>query len=118
MVVPPGAQAFADLPIVLPEIAGMLTPRPGELSLFDVGGDDAGARALASLRTRVREGDYQLWQVINGRRPSTATVEACLRMRDRIEHASRWRVTGWLVNTHLIDDTTPDTVHVICPSVR
>ena len=51
VVVPPGAQAFADLPIVLPEIRGMLRPPDGMLTIFDVGGDDVGAKVLASLRT-------------------------------------------------------------------
>lgn len=110
VVMPPGAQAFADLPIVLPEIAGMLHPKDNTISLFDVGGDDVGARALAALRPRVREGEYELWQVINAKRPFTDTVAGCLTMQQQIEKASRWRVTGWLVNTHLIDDTTPDTI--------
>lgn len=110
VVVPPGSQVFADLPIVLPEIAGMLHPKDGTVSLFDVGGDDVGARALASLRPRLRDGDYQLWQVINAKRPFTDSVAGCLAMRQQIEKASRWRVTGWLVNTHLIDETTPSTI--------
>lgn len=110
VVVPPGSQVFADLPIVLPEIAGMLHPKAGTVSLFDVGGDDVGARALAALRPRVRDGEYQLWQVINAKRPFTDTVAGCLAMRQHIEKASRWRVTGWIVNTHLIEETTPSTI--------
>ncbi|UCF67048.1 MAG: cobalamin biosynthesis protein CbiA, partial [Acidobacteriota bacterium] len=46
VVVPPGAQAYADLPILLPEIKGMLHPPEDTLSLFDVGGDDVGATVL------------------------------------------------------------------------
>lgn len=110
VVMPPGAQVFADLPIVLPEIAGMLHPKDGTVSLFDVGGDDVGARALAALRPRVRDGEYELWQVVNAKRPFTDSVAGCLAMRQQIEKASRWRVTGWLVNTHLIDETTPATI--------
>jgi hypothetical protein len=110
VVVPAGAQAWADLPIILPELRGMLHPPPGTISIFDVGGDDAGARALASFRTSLAEGDYQLWQVINAKRPFTDTVAGCLAMRDAIERASRFHVTGWLVNSHLIDETTPESV--------
>lgn len=110
VVVPPGAQAWADLPIILPEIRGMLHPPPGTISIFDVGGDDAGARALASFRTSVADNAYQLWQVINAKRPFTDTVAGCLRMRRAIESASRFSVTGWLVNSHLIDETTPECV--------
>lgn len=110
VVVPPGVQVFADLPIVLPEIRGMLRPPTGTVSIFDVGGDDVGARALASFRTSVADGEYELWQVINARRPFTDSVAGCLAMRRSIESASRWNVTGLVVNTHLIEDTTVDVV--------
>jgi len=110
VVVPPGAQEYADLPIVLPEIAGMLQPPEGVLSLFDVGGDDVGARVLASLRPRIVDGHYELWQVVNSRRPFTGTVDGCLKMLREMELASRLRVTGLLVNSHLIEETTLEVV--------
>lgn len=110
VVVPPGAQIFADLPIIVPEIRGMLHPPAGTISVFDVGGDDVGARALSSFRTSIAEGEYELWQVINAKRPFTDTVAGCLAMRRAIEDASRFSVTGLLVNSHLIDHTTPATV--------
>ena len=110
VVVPPGAQAWADLPIILPEVRGMLHPPAGVVTILDVGGDDAGARSLASFRTSIADGEYELWQVINAKRPFTSTVEGCLRMIASIENASRWRVTGLVANAHLIDETTAETV--------
>ncbi len=110
VVVPPGAQVFADLPIILPEIRGMLRPPDGVVTILDVGGDDVGARALASFRTSIADGEYELWQVINAKRPFTDTVDGCLRMKRAVEEASRWTVTGLLANSHLIDETTPGTV--------
>ena len=110
VVVPPGAQAFADLPIVVPEIQGMLHPPEGTLCLFDVGGDDIGAKVLASLRPRIADGSYELWQVINSRRPFTDTVDGCLAMQAALEKASRLEVTGLLANSHLIEETTAETV--------
>lgn len=107
VVMPSGAHAYADLPIVLPEIRGLFNPPPGRLSVFDVGGDDVGARALASFRCAVQEGSYELWQVVNARRPFTDSVEGCRKMRWELEAASRFQVTGLLVNSHLMDDTTP-----------
>jgi hypothetical protein len=110
VVMPPGAQAWADLPIILPEIRGLLHPPEGTITIFDVGGDDVGARALASLRTSLRDGEYELWQVINAKRPFTDTVEGCLAMRRAIDASSRLSITGLLVNSHLIDQTTTGTV--------
>ena len=110
VVVPPGKLAGADLPIVLPEIAGLLRPPVGTVSLLDIGGDDVGARVLSSFRPMLKEGAYQLWQVVNGSRPFTSTVAGCHRIRAELEAASRLRVTGLVGNTHLIDETTRDTV--------
>ncbi len=110
VVVPPGAQAFADLPIVLPEIAGMLRPGPGTTTVFDVGGDDVGARALASFRTAIGDAPYQLWQVVNAMRPFTRDVEGCLGVQRAIEASSRLAVTGYVANAHLVTDTTVETV--------
>lgn len=110
VVVPPGPHAWADLPIILPEIRGLLHPAEGTVVIFDVGGDEVGARALASLRTSLGDGQYELWQVINAKRPFTDTVDGCLAMRRAIEASSRLSVTGLLVNSHLIDQTTTGTV--------
>lgn len=110
VVVPPGAQEFADLPIVRPEIAGMLRPPAGSLSLFDVGGDDVGARALGAFRPVLEDGRYELWQVINSRRPFSDTPDGCAAMGASIEGTSRLKITGLLVNSHLITETTPEVV--------
>jgi hypothetical protein len=110
VVVPPGAQAYADLPIILPEIAGMLRQPEGVTTIFDVGGDDVGARVLSSLQPSIPEGGYQLWQVINSRRPFTGTLDECIAMQLAVEKASRLKVTGLIANSHLIDETTPETI--------
>jgi hypothetical protein len=110
VVIPPGDQKWADLPIVVPEIKGMLEPSGEDISIFDVGGDDVGARMLSSLREPLGDGSYSLLQVINSRRPFTSTLEGCLKMHDQIEAASRLKVTGLAVNSHLLDDTTPEVV--------
>jgi hypothetical protein len=110
VVVPPGSQAFADLPIVLPEIRGMLHPPEGTVTLFDVGGDDVGARALASLRPALGDAPYELWQVVNAKRPFSRNVAAVRALMRELESASRLAVTGLLANSHLVDDTTAETL--------
>lgn len=110
VVIPPGAQQHADLPIVVPEIRGMLEPEEGSYSLFDVGGDPVGATLLSSLHESIGESPYSLLQVVNSRRPFTSTVEGCLKMQAAIENASRLRVTGYIVNTHLVQETTAEVI--------
>ncbi|MHC4548556.1 MAG: cobalamin biosynthesis protein CbiA [Planctomycetota bacterium] len=110
VVVPLGPLAMADLPILLPEVRGMLEPPPGTVSIFDVGGDDVGARVLSTFRPDLVDGAYQLWQVLNAQRPFTNQVGGCLALQRDLERASRLAVTGLLANSHLIDETTPETV--------
>lgn len=110
VVVPPGDQIFADLPIVLPEIAGLLHPPPGTSTVLDVGGDDVGARALAAFRPRIADGQVELWMVLNSRRPFSATTREVLAMRSAIETSSRLPVTGFVANSHLLDETTIEVV--------
>lgn len=110
VVVPQGELLNADLPIILPEIATLFRDTDQAVNVFDVGGDDLGARVLSSFAPLISQKPYHLWQVINGRRPFTSTVEGCLAMQAAIEKASRLHVTGLLTNTHLIYETTPDTI--------
>jgi len=105
LVAPPGIKAFADLPIILPEIAALFRPEPDALNILDVGGDDVGSRVLASFRSRIGDEPYELWMVINACRPFTNTVKGCLRMQAEIETASRLKVTGLIANAHLIGET-------------
>jgi hypothetical protein len=110
VVVPPGHQSWADLPIVVPEIRGMLSPQAEGANLFDVGGDAVGARLLSSFADRLADRPYALWQVLNARRPFTDTPEGCERMMESIEQAARMRVTGFIANTHLVTDTSPQDI--------
>ncbi len=110
VVIPPGAQQFADLPIVVPEIKGMLEPQEGVFSIFDVGGDEVGARLLSSFSEPLKGRPYRLLQVINSRRPFTSTLEGCIRMKEGLEESSRLKVGGFIVNSHLITDTTIEVV--------
>ncbi|MHC4860624.1 MAG: cobalamin biosynthesis protein CbiA [Planctomycetota bacterium] len=109
VIYPQGEYHSADLPIILPEVKGALA-EPEGLTILDVGGDDLGARVLASLADFVPEGEYSMLLVLNAKRPFTEDVAGCLRMKEEIEQASRLRVTGLISNTHLMEETTEETV--------
>jgi hypothetical protein len=110
VILPPEEYLQADLPILSPAIAGVIR-RPRQLTLVDVGGDEAGARALATLADSLRSTRVQVLQVVNPFRPCTDTVEGCLRMRYAIEKASRLPVSGIIGNAHLIDETTAEDIY-------
>jgi len=111
LVAPEPKLEWSDLPILLPEVTGLLRPGAGSCSIFDVGGDDVGARVLASLRCALGAAPYELWQVINGCRPFTQSVGGCLRMMGSIESASRLKVSGLIANTHLMEHTDARVVY-------
>jgi hypothetical protein len=105
VIAPPGEQLHAELPILLPEIKGALQ-RPDGIALLDVGGDDVGARVLASYAGFF--GAHEMLQVVNANRPFTDTVAGARRIAEEIEASSRLRMTGVISNAHLQDETTVD----------
>jgi len=107
--IPPGAQSYADLPIIIPEIRGSIEKNEGVL-ILDVGGDDTGAKVLSSLSDAFAADSYELLLVLNANRPFTSDLEGCLKMINAIESASRLKFTGIIANTHLMDDTTLEIV--------
>jgi len=109
VVVPPGGQRYADLPILLPAVRGLLQD-PQVLSILDVGGDEVGSRVLAALSSSFDPVRHGFWFVLNTRRPFNDTRDGCLKTIRRIEASSTLRVTGIVPNTHLMDETTPEMV--------
>jgi hypothetical protein len=104
---PGGELHHSELPILMPEIRGVIE-RPTGVTLLDVGGDDDGARVLAGLSSFF--GEYEMLQVVNQRRPFTDTVEGCLKIQHEIEAASKLKVTGLISNSHLMDETDEEVI--------
>ena len=109
VVMPRGGQQYADLPILLPRIKGLIRD-DSTLAVLDVGGDEAGSRVLAGLAGSFAPERHQLWFVVNTNRPFNDTPGGCLRTIGRIEAATGLRVTGLVGNTHLMDETSPEMV--------
>jgi len=109
VVLPPERLLQADLPILIPQVAGLIKA-PGDLAILDVGGDDAGATVLAALHHVLAqlEGKMTMIQVVNPFRPNTGSVEGCLKMRGIIESSARLSINRWACNAHMLDETTLD----------
>ena len=102
---PEGAMAQADLPIIIPQIKGAIQAPEGMLVL-DVGGDDAGAKVLKSLADAFVPGGYELLMTINAYRPFTADADGTTKVMKDISEASSLKFTGLISNSHLIEQTT------------
>ena len=104
VVLPASQYMQADLPILTPEVSGMLR-KPTGLTLLDVGGDDVGATVLAALSDPLENKAPQVLQVINPHRPYTDTVQGCLEMRQAIEAKAKMKITGIVGNANLMEST-------------
>ncbi len=100
----------ADLPILVPRVSGLIGQATQGLALLDVGGDDAGAKVLRTLADAFRGVEYQMLQVVNHLRPFTDTVEGCANIRRSIEASCGMTVTGIIGNSHLMEETTAQTI--------
>lgn len=106
---PPGEAFYSDIPVIIPEIRGAIE-RPAGYTIFDVGGDDAGARVLSYFADVIDAGSYELLFVVNTSRPFTSDIVGIRRVMEEIETTSRLQVTAFAANTHLMDETVPETV--------
>ncbi|MFQ6009302.1 MAG: cobalamin biosynthesis protein CbiA, partial [Candidatus Zixiibacteriota bacterium] len=100
---------YADLPIILPEIKGVIRKHQGKV-IIDVGGDEVGTRVLSSLAEAFSPNEYELLLVVNANRPFTNDVEGCLKLIRVIETVSRLKLTGLISNTHLLTETDIETI--------
>lgn len=110
LVLPHGTYMHADLPILTREVAGLIGA-PGPLTILDVGGDHVGARVLAALSEAFKRSTFELLQVVNPYRPKTDTIDGCLLMKGEIENAAGLKVSGWIGNANLMDETNPETIY-------
>jgi hypothetical protein len=106
-IAPGGDHFYADLPILLPEIKGIIDKPEGTL-IIDVGGDAQGTKALGSLSGEFRPDSFEMLMVLNSRRPATSDLESCLKTMERIEWSSRLNFTGLVSNSHMLDETNAD----------
>ncbi len=109
VIAPRDGQFYADLPILLPEVKGVIEHHEGCV-ILDVGGDAQGSRALGSLANEFEIGQYEMFMVLNARRPQTSDVPGCIATMDRIQTTTGLRFTGLVSNTHLIDETDAEIV--------
>lgn len=98
-----------EVPSISAEVYAPLQDESFNLVL-DVGGDQVGARALGRYVEYFKEGNYDMFFVLNANRPETQTLEKTLEYMTKIEDVSRAKITGIVNNTHLLKSTTAEDV--------
>jgi hypothetical protein len=100
LIAPNFAFSNMDLPSLPPEIQGVFS-KTGAHIVFDVGGDENGAKVLGVFNSYFKEHPYNMYLVINTRRHLTQTKEQVLDMIEQIEKTSRLKITHLVPNTNL-----------------
>ena len=109
VIAPSYAGTNVDIPVLPPEIMRIFEEKDAQIVL-DVGGDDDGAIALGRYKQYFDKNGYNLYLVVNTRRPLTATKEDILQMKTDIEVASRLSVSAFIADTNLAEETTAELV--------
>jgi hypothetical protein len=111
VVAPEGALSQADLPIITPDVRGFIE-NPEVTLVLDVGGDDAGARALSQFKALIEHevDGYAMYFVVNDRRPWTGSVAGLRDTIQRVTEASRLSVSAIVSNPNLGAETSLEVV--------
>lgn len=101
---------FANTNVDVPAVPGAvfsLFDRTDRFAILDIGGEDLGARILASLKNRFPDEQSaeqaHVYFVVNTCRPFTSDPEQIAVMADSLTGASNMRITGMINNTNLLE---------------
>jgi MinD-like ATPase involved in chromosome partitioning or flagellar assembly len=106
---PEGKMTYADLPLISPEIKGLIQ-NPDYRVILDVGGDDVGTVVLGNFRHFIKDLDYEMLLVVNPYRPFTQSVQQIKQMAQEIENTSRLKVNGIVSNPNLSSQTDEEII--------
>ncbi|MGE4321315.1 MAG: ATP-binding protein [Acholeplasmataceae bacterium] len=95
---------YTDLPYLSKKIFLPLQ-NPNAKALYDLGGNDLGAKVMRQFEDLdMNEVDFFL--VVNIFRPETNSLENILKMINKIEGSSGYKITGLIHNSNLLKETT------------
>ncbi len=104
LIAPQGELRDADLPVFPADLRTLLDDT-GLTGVIDLGGDPAGARALAAFSGDLLSLHPAVWYVLNRSRFENADARRAIQSLQGIQAVLGLRVTGLVSNTHLLSDT-------------
>ena len=107
LVAPPFANTNVDIPVIGAEILSLFQSDAD--CVVDLGGDD-GAVALGQFNRFIKDKPYEMYIVINAKRPLTATAAEIAEGIEEIEALSRLKATGLINNTNVKNLTTKEDI--------
>lgn len=107
-IIPKFANSNVDLPSLPSEIYSTFNHADNEYVIYDVGGDDDGATALAMYKQYFDKCGYNMWCVCNMYRPLISNANHACDLISDINKKSRLTCTGLINNSNLGVETTDD----------
>jgi len=109
VIAPKDEWAYADLPLISPEIKGLIQDLDYHL-ILDVGGDDIGTVVLGNFKPFIKDLDYEMLLIVNSYRPFTQDVPQIKQMAQEIENSSRLKINGIVSNPNLSRQTDEEVI--------
>ena len=109
VIAPEGNLFYAELPIISPEIKGLIQDSNYHL-ILDLGGDDTGTVVLGNFKSFIEGSDYEMLLVVNSYRPFTQNIPQIKQMAREIENTSRLKISGIVSNPNLSSQTDEETI--------
>lgn len=109
VIAPEGKLFYADLPLISPEIKGLIQDADYHL-ILDVGGDDIGTVVLGNFKSFLKDLDYEMLLVVNSYRPFTQSIPQIKQMAQEIENTSRLKISGVISNPNLSTQTDEEII--------
>lgn len=103
------AGSNVDAPVLPPEMY-VIFDDESYTGIFDIGGEDMGATVLGSMKKRIENTDTQILMAVNTLRPFTSDSRQVAEMTAILSEAAGFKIDGYLHNTNLLGDTTPEII--------
>lgn len=107
VIVPEYANTNVDVPALSGEVYSAFD-QPDTVSVFDIGGEDLGARVLGAMLSRFKNIEYRVFMVVNAFRPFTSDAESIRQMAVELSEAARLPISGFINNSNLLEETTEE----------
>lgn len=100
VIAPEYAGTNLDLPSLPSDIFSVFADRSAA-AVLDVGGDEDGAIALGQYYPHIKQEDYDMFMVVNTKRPDTSDAESIISLAREIQAVSRCNITAIVNNANL-----------------
>lgn len=100
VIAPEYAGTNLDLPSLPSDIFSVFADRSAA-AVLDVGGDEDGAIALGQYYPHIKQEDYDMFMVVNTKRPDTSDAESIISLAREIQTVSRCNITAIVNNANL-----------------